>query len=211
MKRHFQRRGTQTVEYVRVPEDVDRYRMKPNRIEVTNALIEGVKAGFSLSFFPEGTVEAGRTKVREKRQENNEAQIFVDIEEFLEGIGLIGEINGMQPFDGEVFGQAKRIADKYSKGALFVPIAINGVHHILKPTTDRKAILTPYSFAALLSPFDLGLITVRVGVPIMANSMVGDLSSSGKEVNGQNMADYIGFQIARLLPENARGVYAQAA
>lgn len=200
MERHFKRRGTKTVEYVR-PED-EKFGLVPNGREVVKTLIKGVEESKSLSFFPEGSVEGGRTRLGDNEIEN-------DLAEFV----LAGQIKGMQRFDGDVFTQAIRIVERHGKQGLFMPVAIDGIYRLLKPRNDRnrRATLTLYSFLALGIPVDLGLVTTRVGMPLRIDAICEDLRLQGKEANGQNIADYVGYQIAKMMPAAAQGVYAQAA
>lgn len=199
MERHFKRRGTETVEYVRAEDEG--FGLAPNGREVVKTLIKGVEGDKSLSFFPEGSVEGGRTRLGENEIEN-------DLAEFV----LAGQIKGMQRFDGDVFTQAIRIVQKHGKQGFIVPVAIDGIYRLLKPRNDRirRATLTLYSFLALGIPVDLGLVTTRIGMPLRIDTICEDLRLQGKEANGQNIADYVGYQIAKMMPPRAQGVYAKA-
>lgn len=206
MKIYFDKLDMKTVLYAR--EEDKTYGLTPNGREVAKTLLHAAKENLGLSFFPEGRVHAGRRKPKEKPAETALEQLV----QRLEDIGLIQtEINGMQPFDGTVLLMAKRIVEQIGKRAAFTPVGIHGVFRLLKPTYDHKAFVTPFGYIAAALPFDLGLVSIRVGMTETSDDIQEKLKAQGKEFNPTNVADYLGGRIAKLLPPQARGVYKEAA
>lgn len=201
MKPAFQRLGTETLLYVR-EEDEKRYGLVSNWREIMERMDEGIREGYGISLFPEGVVQAGRRKLKE-----GISPAFGVVEKLLEDIGIVeGDINGMQPFDTRDLRFVKIRVERNRRKAAFTPVAINGVYLLLRPTYEHTAVVTLRGVRAVLIPIPFGDVTVRVGVTETSESV-----EEAMQKNGETLGDHIGIQIARMLPEKARGVYAPAA
>lgn len=164
--------------------DVEKYKMRPNKIPFMRGLIKAIRADNGLIFFPEASVEGGR-RIKSGPNKNH--------------------IKGMQEFNGVDFDLIIEAVQKNHKKPLFIPVGSYGAFNIVDPDHNRLPLKT---IAALVNPVNQRLMWVKVGLPITYATLVNDMQKQGQEVISDNIGNFLGLKVAELLPPHARGVYA---
>jgi len=140
-------------------------------------------------------------------------------------------IKGAQKFDEEVrFDEILKITHDAGKKMLFIVAANSGAPKIIDHNTNTP-IPTWEAWLANLNPlapimqtlldltlFDIkikGLMDVKVEMPIRDTDMIkeiiinrNDPAKEGREPTSEELSNYLGRKIARLLPPKTRGMYA---
>lgn len=200
------RLGLDIVEYTR-PEDAKRYGIRSNEPTVTRTLLKAVEAGKGLAMFPEASVQAGRFKPRPKMP----IPVYDSAEEAKHKLAELGildaPVHGMRRFDAKSIAAMRDIIAKKGKRAMFIPVAIDGVHRMVRPTDDRKNRATLKGVASVVLGSTLRAVHVKVGKPETIEEIEKMYNEAGIELTDQNLADYLGFKVAPLLPKDKRGVY----
>lgn len=160
--------------------DVNQYQMQTDDDEDARMRSIINKGYNGVILFPAGTTQGGRTD-------------------------SAGRVIGMVPFEENAIKKTylflKRNAGTES---LFIPAATFGGREILNP--DNKWVSPTQLLTALISPYP-HIASIRVGMPIRSDE--GEIAEllRGRDRNALN--NFFGGQVAALIPEHERGVYAQ--
>lgn len=140
----------------------------------------GVKQGYAIAILAEGTVEGGRR-------------------------GPDGKRKGMQEFIDIALETPFVLAKRYKRQpTVFIPVGIENGTEILDHA--RKIPLHLNGFIAGFGFADVSIGRLHVGIPIKSNGPeIGEMVDN-HDWKGVN--DYVGKEVASLIPEKLRGVYA---
>lgn len=174
---NFAKKNQHLIPYTR-QSDVEKYGVPTNHIEVAIQLTTSMKEHYGFGFFPEAHLTGGRHKKDGS-----------------------GEINGMQPFDTTEFKLPAilKIARRQGKKVMFIPVGIHGGYRILSPNTKLPNM---DAFLGLFQNPPPILVQVRVGMPITQEALQQLTDETGESPN-----ILLAKAIAKLLPEQAQGVY----
>ena len=141
-----------------------------------------------LIFFPEGTMEGGRKVIEGTKK---------------------GQINGMQELDWESIHKLIKGIEERGRKVVIIPVGTHGEFRISNPS--NKNYPTARVLKQLYNPLNIpreSILSVNVGMPMTYSEIKEILAKQGIEPNPQNIGEYVGRTIAKLLPLEARGVYA---
>lgn len=160
--------------------DREKRGLSKNTEEFSSDLKAGIKNNYGIAVFPEGSVTGGR---------RNE----------------YGKLNGMQPFAEDGLALVILNAKRYRKSPVaFIPVGIDGGYKIFNPQTglpSKSAVRYGLGFGNLPETAKL-----TVGKPIKSNAE--PLDSLVKTKQWEEIDKVIGKNIAQLIPDELRGIYA---
>lgn len=175
--------------------------IKDNTI-LASKFVHYIKNGFAIDSFTPGTVEESR---------------FIDEE------GAEKHRKGLQELDCTQYFRLMELAERLGKKCAFLNVGMDGGNNIIDPAYSEEPIPTKKAIRALFDPrnspgirtvlklFHLEnkpLMTVRVGMPMSKEEVMQQIKENYGEINLKNVNSYTGHGLAKLLPPEARGVYA---
>jgi hypothetical protein len=189
---------------------------------------KNTKLNEKISEFTQGVSKAISLIARELVRSTLPKEATLELEKLL--MENAPPIKGAQKFDERVkFDKILKITHNADKKMLFIVAGNSGAPKIIDHNTNQP-IPTWEAWLANLNPLtpviqtflDLilldikvkGLMDVKVGMPIKDSDMIKEITESrkdpaekGKEPTSEEFSDYLGRKMARLLPEDTRGVY----
>jgi hypothetical protein len=163
------------------PEELEKFRDTTNCFGPLHTLARDIKKGKGIAMFPEATVQGGRLRTD-------------------------GTIYGMQKLDCECvkFEKLAEIANNYDKKILFVFGATNGGYKIVSPDTQKP---TPEAYWIIeTGKMPPELMQTKTSMPIDWDEALHQIARNGK-IDAGRIEDFVGTEIAKLLPPEARGYY----
>lgn len=115
-----------------------------------------------------------------------------------------GKINGMQPFKQETLDPFLKFAQRTGRQLVIVPVGLHGGFRF--ENVNGKNRPTTQATVGILTGFGLPKASIRVGEPITYEQIQQEMQQ-----DNISFADTLGRKVARLVPPEARGVYADAA
>lgn len=175
----FEKRNLHLMLYTR-NKDSKVYGTPANKISFMKKLMGYFKHGYGLTLLPEASVQGGRT--------NKET----------------GEIYGMQPFTGANIELILTLLTREEKQPVFIPMGIHGTYRWQSPE-KRRAAIKP-ALILFFTSQEMPPIQVRVGMPLTLDDLLSRVQNDDS-TQSRSLVDILGYEVAQLVPPEARGVY----
>lgn len=141
-----------------------------------------------LAFYLEGTVEGGRRKKK---------------------WGTEKSIKGLQPLDCENFYKLLKVMKICHRNPVLIFIGSDGANSILNPNFKNWPTVKAIKALAGNKPSKDKFFDVKVSMPITFDEMLAELQKDKQgKIEHQDVANYVGHNLAKLVRPEARGVYA---
>lgn len=199
--------GTNITETTRQA-DQDRYGLRRNGHKVVRELMRAADNNQGIAMFPEASVQSGR--LLPVKTTGDLLPDAIELAKYKLGeIGFIdAPVYGMQKFDAETVTKSVDVTSRNGRKAFIVPVAINGINRLVRPTDDRKNAPTVKGIiGTVVFGRDMFAVNMRIGMPMTIDEIHKDMEKTGITYSDQAFADYIGAHVAALLPKDKRGYY----
>jgi hypothetical protein len=149
----------------------------PNFEEYKTELMDSIRQGSGIIFFPEGDTTGGKRNAE-------------------------GKINGMHQFQENAMRSLILLAKRAGKEPILIPVGIEGGFRFQVPETKRPS---RWSLRVGFGFSDRTLVRIKAGMPI--DPKQGPLGDLIKAKNWNGVDRVLEQEVAGLLPNNHRGIY----